>query len=53
MGVPAILGTNGVKKIIEVSLSQKEKKLWENSLNHVRELMDVSDSIIKNEKIQF
>ncbi|MBG97944.1 malate dehydrogenase [bacterium] len=53
MGVPAILGSNGVKKIIEVSLSEKEKNLWGNSLDHVKELMNVSDSIIKNEKIQF
>lgn len=51
MGVPAVLGKGGVEKIIEVRLSEKEKKLWKNSLEHVRELMHDSNKIMKNEKI--
>ena len=51
MGVPAVLGKDGVKKIVEVTFSEKEKQLWKNSLEHVRDLVAASNKIIKNEKI--
>lgn len=39
-GVPAIIGKNGVEKIIELSLNDQEKILFENSINGVRALID-------------
>jgi len=38
VGVPAILGANGVEKIIELDLNQSERALFEKSLAHVKEL---------------
>ena len=31
-GVPVMLGSNGVEKIIELNLDQKQKQLFENSI---------------------
>ncbi len=39
LGVPIILGKNGVDKIIELKLNCKEKKLLENSANHVKKMI--------------
>ena len=39
MGVPAILGENGVEKIIEVELNDKERSLFDKSASHVKELV--------------
>ncbi len=39
VGVPAILGKNGVEKIIEFSLNQEEKDLLDNSVNAVKSLV--------------
>ncbi len=38
-GVPVILGSNGVEKIIELKLTDEEKKLLENSVNSVLNLI--------------
>ena len=38
VGVPVILGKNGVEKIIELKLSTIEKKHFNNSINSVRNL---------------
>ena len=40
VGVPAILGAEGVEKIIELDLNEKEKKDFAVSVQHVRELVD-------------
>ena len=45
LGVPAILGKNGVEKIVELKLNSKEKELLETSHKHVREVMEVLDKI--------
>ena len=47
LGVPAILGKNGVEEIIELDLNDEEKKLLENSRGHVKEVMDVLDNLNK------
>ncbi|MCC6549825.1 MAG: malate dehydrogenase [Ignavibacteriaceae bacterium] len=39
VGVPAILGANGVEKVVEVSLNAEEKALMDNSVNAVTTLV--------------
>jgi len=39
VGVPAILGKNGIEKIIEFSLDEEEKSLLDNSVNAVKSLV--------------
>ena len=39
-GVPVMLGANGVEKIIEVTLNEKEKEMFKNSCNSVQKLID-------------
>ncbi len=43
LGVPVILGKNGVEKLIELDLNDEEKALLENSRQHVKEVMAVLD----------
>lgn len=45
LGVPVVLGKNGVEKIIELQLNAEEKILMEASRKAVREVMDVLDKI--------
>ncbi|MBS2212468.1 malate dehydrogenase [Carboxylicivirga mesophila] len=43
LGVPVILGKNGVEKVIELDLNADEKALLETSRKHVLEVMSVLD----------
>ena len=45
LGVPVILGKNGIERIIELDLSKDEKALMESSRKAVREVMDVLDKL--------
>jgi malate dehydrogenase len=45
LGVPAILGKNGIEKIIELKLNDEEKKLVASSATAVKEVMDVLDNM--------
>ncbi|MDH5399846.1 MAG: malate dehydrogenase [Cyclobacteriaceae bacterium] len=45
LGVPVILGKNGVEKVIELDLNEAEKALLEDSRGHVKEVMAVLDKI--------
>ena len=45
LGVPVILGKNGIEKIIELDLNDQEKELLETSSGHVREVMGVLDTM--------
>lgn len=45
LGVPVILGKNGVEKVIELHLNDEEKKLLEVSRGHVKEVMNVLDKM--------
>jgi malate dehydrogenase len=45
LGVPVILGKNGVEKVIELQLDDAEKELLETSRKHVSEVMEVLDKI--------
>ncbi|NMM50183.1 malate dehydrogenase [Marinigracilibium pacificum] len=47
LGVPVILGKNGVEKVIELDLNEEEMKLLETSRDHVKEVMEVLDSKVK------
>jgi malate dehydrogenase len=41
VGVPCVLGTKGVEKIIDLDLNADEKKLMDASASHVKELVSV------------
>ena len=41
VGVPVVIGKNGVEKIIEVSLDSSEKKLFNNSVEAVKKLINM------------
>ncbi|HMG88593.1 MAG TPA: malate dehydrogenase [Chryseolinea sp.] len=45
LGVPVILGKNGIEKIIELDLNPAEKALLESSRVAVREVMDVLEKL--------
>jgi malate dehydrogenase len=47
LGVPVILGKNGVEKVIELDLNADEKALLETSRVHVKEVMEVLDKLPK------
>jgi malate dehydrogenase len=39
VGVPCVLGTDGVERIIEVDLDENERKMFQSSVDHVKELV--------------
>ncbi len=45
LGVPVVLGKNGIEKIIELKLNNEEKKLLSDSAIAVREVMQVLDEM--------
>jgi malate dehydrogenase len=45
LGVPVVLGKNGVEKVIELKLNDEEKSLLNVSRKHVKEVMDVLDNM--------
>ncbi len=47
LGVPVILGKNGVEKVLELDLNKEEKSLLETSRGHVKEVMNVLDNLGK------
>jgi len=47
LGVPTILGSNGIEKIIELKLNDAEMKLLHDSAKSVKEVMDVLDNMEK------
>ncbi|HLP56278.1 MAG TPA: malate dehydrogenase [Fluviicola sp.] len=48
LGVPVILGKNGIEKIIELDLNADERKLLEESAVAVKGVMDVLDNMTAN-----
>jgi malate dehydrogenase len=46
-GVPVIIGSNGVEKIIELELTAEEKNNFEKSVESVKELFDAAKKIDK------
>ena len=47
LGVPVVLGKNGVEKVLELDLTAEEKDLLNTSRDHVKEVMAVLDRISK------
>ena len=45
LGVPVVLSSNGVEKVIELNLNSEELKLLEESRQHVKEVMSVLDNL--------
>ena len=48
VGVPVILGSDGVEKIVELELDADEKAAFENSVTAVRELVTAMNSLLAN-----
>jgi malate dehydrogenase len=46
VGVPAVLGENGVEKVIELDLTENEKAQLDKSLDHVKELAAKVDKLL-------
>jgi malate dehydrogenase len=46
VGVPVQIGAGGVEKIVEVALTAAEKKLLDESVSHVRELVSASEKYL-------
>src|SRR5271165_3671579 len=44
-GVPAVIGANGVERVIEISFDESEKAMFEKSVASVRTLMDACKAI--------
>jgi malate dehydrogenase len=47
LGVPVVLGKNGIEKIIELDLNSEEQAMLETSRKHVQEVMEVLDKLGK------
>jgi len=39
VGVPCVLGTDGVERVIEIELDDKERKRLQTSIDHVKDLV--------------
>jgi malate dehydrogenase len=46
VGVPVQIGSKGVEKVIEVALTPAEQKALDESVSHVRELVDASEKFL-------
>lgn len=47
LGVPVVLGKNGIEKVIELKLNDVEMAMMKESEGHVREVMNVMDELNK------
>ena len=47
VGVPVVLGKDGVEKVIEVELTDAEKEAFKNSTNAVQKTFDEVDEMLK------
>ena len=46
VGVPVKLGRNGVEKVIELKLTDEEKEMFAKSVEHVKNLVDVTKKFL-------
>ena len=44
-GVPVIIGSNGVEKVVEIKLSNQEKENFKKSIDAVKELFNAAKKI--------
>ena len=42
VGVPCVLGTGGVEKVLEIELDEQERSMFQTSIDHVKELVAVA-----------
>jgi malate dehydrogenase len=47
-GVPVVIGAGGVEKIVQIDLTTTEKRAFESSVGHVRELVEAMDKVLGN-----
>ena len=47
VGVPVVIGSKGVEKVIELKLNKKEKKLFMNSVKAVKNLTNLANKLLK------
>lgn len=45
IGVPVVIGAGGVEKIIEIKLNAEEQKMFDNSVNAVKDLVSAADKV--------
>jgi malate dehydrogenase len=45
IGVPVVIGKNGVEKIIEIKLTADEQKMFDNSVNAVKDLVAAAEKV--------
>ena len=45
-GVPVVIGGGGVERIVQIDLTTAEKKAFESSVAHVRELVEAMDKVL-------
>ena len=43
IGVPVVIGKNGVEKIVEIEMNAEERKMFDNSVNAVKGLLSALD----------
>ena len=41
VGVPCVLGSGGMEKVIEIGLEGDEKRLMDESISHVKDLVGI------------
>ena len=46
VGVPVVMGSNGVEKVIELSLTEKETADFQNSVDAVKQLVATMDDLL-------
>ena len=50
LGVPVVIGSNGIEEVVELTLDDEEKKYFDISIDAVRELFDAATNIDSNLK---
>lgn len=45
IGVPVVIGKNGVEKVIEIDLNEMEKQMFEKSADNVRAIMEMVNKV--------
>jgi malate dehydrogenase len=46
VGVPVVIGENGVEKVVEISMNDDEKAMFDHSVNAVKELNEALDGVL-------
>mgnify|MGYP001573215420 CR=1 FL=1 len=46
IGVPVILGKNGIEKVIEIKLNEEERALFSKTVEHVKSLVEATNTLI-------